>query len=68
MGVPGCSKVKRRMTGEDRWRAVVWIIVHERAAAFHRILHVGQCRDGPLMFLVAPQHAQAHPITLRHHD
>jgi len=56
MGVPGRSEVKRRVAGEDRWRPVVRIIVHEWPAALHRVLHVGQRRGGPVIFIVASEH------------
>src|SRR3990172_1476795 len=56
------------LPAENRRRPVGLVVVHERAAAAHRILHVGERRRLALVFVVLAADGERDAVALRHHD
>jgi hypothetical protein len=62
------AKVQCNVASEYGGRAIVGVIVHERAAAAHNVLHVRQRCSRTVVFVIFPADCERDPIAARHHD
>src|SRR5882724_8635381 len=60
--------MQRRLSAEHLRRPVVGVVVHEGAAALHRVLHVGKRRRLAFVFVVLAADGQRDAVAGRHHD
>src|SRR5262249_23909672 len=68
IGFAAAAEMKRGAAVEHVGRPIDRIIVHERSAAGHRVLHVGETRRRPGMLVILAADAQSDAIAGRNHD
>ena len=60
--------MQRHFSAVHRSRPIAWVVVHERAAAAHRILHVREHRRLSRVFVILAANGERDPVTRGDHD
>src|SRR3954462_3335993 len=60
--------MQRHLAAEDGGRTIGLIVVRERTAALHRVLHVRKRRRRIVVLVIASADAEREPISRRNHD